>query len=76
MAAIMYKMFFDGSIHLPLSNREANIIEISFGICIAVECWSILENMKRLGFNLLGSITKAFKGFYGALKAVKGENID
>lgn len=73
MSCVMWRMFFNGNINLPISDKQVNIIEIAFGICIAVECWSILENMKRLGFDLLARISKTFKGFWKSYKEIKNE---
>lgn len=74
MSWVAWYLFFDGKIHLPLSSKEVNVISITFGLCIAVECWSILENMKRIGFDLIGQISKTVKGFWRGYKEIKGDS--
>lgn len=71
MGWILWKLFFDAPIKLPFSTKGVNIIQIFFGICIAIESWSILENMKRLGFDLIGRISKTAEGFWQTIKKVK-----
>lgn len=73
MSWIMWRLFFNGEIPMPLSDKAINIIEAAFGLCIAVECWSIIENIKRLGFDLFGEILKAIKGFRSTGKELKGD---
>lgn len=72
MAWLMWKMFFDEGVQLPLSSHTVSIIQIAFGICIAIEGWSIIENMKRLGFDLIAKISNAFVGFWKAFRQIKG----
>lgn len=71
MGWVMWKLFFDAPIPLPFSSKGVNVIQIFFGICIAIECWSILENMKRLGFDLIGRMTKTFKGIWKSINTLK-----
>ncbi|MCZ2393048.1 MAG: phage holin family protein [Chitinophagales bacterium] len=73
MAWLMWFMFFDGTMRFPMSTREFNVINIAFGICIAIECWSILENMKRMGYDLIGAIGKAFKNFWKTYHVIKDD---
>lgn len=70
MSWMMWYLFFDGTVHLPVSTKEVNIISITIGICMAVEMWSVLENMKRLGFDLLAKVRKTFSGFWKAYKNI------
>lgn len=71
MSGGFYFLFFDGTFGLPISTKTFTIIEITFGMCIAVECWSILENFKRLGFDIVGKITNMAKHFWKSFNAVK-----
>lgn len=71
MSYLMWYLVFDGGVQLPVSNKEVNIITVAFGICIAIECWSILENMKRSGYDILGAFRTAFKGFLKTYNEVK-----
>lgn len=71
MSWLVWYLFINGTVQLPMSDISVNIIEISIGICIAIECWSILENMKRLGFDLLAKISRVFKGFWKLFKIIK-----
>lgn len=70
MSWMMWLLFFDGTVQLPVSTKEVNIIGITIGICIAIECWSILENCKRMGFDIIGGIATAFKGFWKSYKTI------
>lgn len=74
MSWLMWYLFFDGTTNLPMSSKEFNIISLAFGICIAIECWSVLENMKRLGYDILGGVGRAFKGFWKGYRDVNGES--
>lgn len=74
MSWLMWYLFFDGTMNLPMSTKDVNIITIAFGICITIECWSVLENLKRMGFDFLGRIGKAFKGFWTGYRDVNGES--
>lgn len=73
MGWFLYKIFLDEPIPIPFSSKGVNVIQIFFGICIAIESWSILENMKRLGFDLIGKISTTFKGFWTAKKQITDE---
>lgn len=73
MSWVMWYLFFDGTVTLPISTKPINIISITIGVCIAVEMWSILENMKRMGFDLLGKIVRTFKTFWKTYNEVTHE---
>lgn len=71
MSYLMYVTFFNGTTGLPMSDKEFNIISICFGLCIAIECWSIIENVKRMGYDLIGALVKVFKGFWNTYEQIK-----
>lgn len=73
MSYVVWILFHNEPIQLPLLTKKLNIIQIAFGICLAIEFWSILENMKRLGFDIIGKINATAKGFWKTTKSIKGE---
>lgn len=73
MSWMMWYLFFDGTVHLPVSTKDVNIISITIGICMAVEMWSVLENMKRLGYDFISKIHNAFTGFWDAFKKISNK---
>lgn len=74
MSWVMWFLFFDGTVHLPVSTKEINIIGITIGICIAIECWSILENMKRMGFDVLEKTMNLFKNLWKHYRTITHGN--
>lgn len=71
MSWVMWFLFFDAPVRLPVSTHDTNVISITIGICIAIEFWSILENAKRMGFDLIGRIVKTFKEFWKGYDEIK-----
>lgn len=71
MSYILYITFFNGTTNLPMSDKEFNIVSITFALCMSVEVWSILENSKRMGYDIIGRLKKAFKEFWNVYDDVK-----
>lgn len=69
---ILYVTFFNGTTGLPMSDKEFNIVSITFALCMSIEIWSILENSKRMGYDVIGKLRKTFKGFWKVVDDVKG----
>lgn len=66
-----YVYMFDKALPMPGSTRAFTIPEIGVGICIAVESWSIIENFKRLGFDLIGKIQNIASKVWNVINTVK-----
>lgn len=64
-------IFFDQKIDLIYSSKQFSIVELTAGICIANEAWSVIENFKRAGWDLIGSITNASKKIWETIKTIK-----
>lgn len=68
------ELFFDKGLGLPGSSKTFAVTEIVTGVCIAIEIWSNLENLKRSGFDVFGIIKKASSQVWSIIKAVKNES--
>lgn len=66
-------VFFIKSFKVSASGRDLTITLIAVGVCIAIEFFSVLENMKRSGFDLIGKIKEGFKNGWGVVRSAKGE---
>lgn len=64
--------FFNTSFSLAYSSKQFTLVELTIGLCICVECWSMLENMKRAGFDLIGKIKLIIKNIWQLINAAKG----
>lgn len=59
---------------VSISDKEWTITLIAQGICIGIEMYSIfLENLKRAGFDIVGSIIGVFKKFNTVKRQIKEE---
>lgn len=56
-----------------LSNRSLGVTELVIGFCFAIEMYSTLvENMKRAGFDIVGKVSAIADSVWGLIKKVKG----
>ncbi len=73
LSYILYSYIFDAQHSIPGSTKTFTIIELTFGVCIAIESWSIIENLKRMGFDIIGKIVSLVKNIRKTVKSVKDE---
>lgn len=66
-------VFFIKSFHISASGAHLTITLVAIGVCIAIEFFSVLENMKRSGFDLIGKAKKGFNQFWDLFRSVKGD---
>lgn len=66
-------VFFIKSFKVSASGRDLTITLVAVGVCIAIEFFSVLENMKRSGFDLIGKIKSGFRTGWGVVKEAKGD---
>ena len=64
-------LFFDKPINLIWSTKTPTLTEIVTGICIAIEVWSNIENFKRMGFDLVGTVGSIAKTGWELFRKVK-----
>jgi hypothetical protein len=57
-------LFFDKKLDLVLSTRQYSIVELTVGVCIAIESWSNIENLKRAGFDVVGQFATLMKNIW------------
>jgi hypothetical protein len=69
-------LFFIKSFSISVSGANLTITLVAIGACIAIEFFSVLENMKRCGFDLLGKISKAAQNVWKIINNVKGQGND
>lgn len=67
-------VFFIKSFKISASGRDLTITLVCVGVCIAIEFFSVLENMKRSGFDLIGKIKSGLRTGWDVFKTAKGEN--
>lgn len=72
LSFVLYVTVFNGVTNLPLSEKEFTIVNIAIGLCMAIEIWSILENFKRSGFDLIGKLMNVFRNFWKVADTVRG----
>lgn len=78
MAAISFTyglelLFFIKSFNVAVSDKKITITLVAVGVCIAIEFFSILENGKRSGFDLLDKIKTTAKNVWNVINTVKGK---
>jgi hypothetical protein len=71
LAWVLTILYFDSVVHLPYSKKDLTVVQIVIGVCIATEAWSNVENFKRLGFDLVGTITNISKTVWGLFRTIK-----
>lgn len=71
LAWVLTILYFDREVRLPYSKKDLTIVQIVIGVCIATEGWSIIENFKRMGFDLVGRVTGAYKAICNIIKTFK-----
>lgn len=64
--------FFNKPFQIAYSTKQFTLVEITIGLCVCVECWSMLENMKRAGFDLIGKVNVIIKNIWQLINAAKG----
>ncbi|MBN8565227.1 MAG: phage holin family protein [Flavobacteriales bacterium] len=69
-------LFFIKSFNLAVSDKQITITLVAVGVCIAIEFFSILENTKRSGFDLIEKINTTAKKVWKTIRNVKGESND
>ena len=67
-------LFFDMPISLYYSTKTFTPAEITTGVCIAIEIWSNIENVKRAGFDIVGKVTGIIKQVWDFKNLVKSGN--
>lgn len=67
----LYDLFFDGKIGLPISTKSFTIVELAIGVCIGIESWSNIENMKRSGVDIVGTVQQAAKKLWQTFNIIK-----
>lgn len=69
-------LFFIKSFSISVSGVNLTITLVAIGVCIAIEFFSVLENMKRCGFDLLGKINTGAQNVWKIINNVKGQSND
>jgi phage-related holin len=68
------KAFFIKTIAITsISDKELTITSIAVVFCFVIEFFSILENLKRSGFDLIGQFKGGAKKIHSLIKSVKGD---
>ena len=68
------KAFFIKSIAITsVSDKELTITSIAVAFSFAIEFFSILENLKRSGFDIIGQFKNGAKKIHSLIKSVKGD---
>lgn len=69
------KAFFIKTIAITsVSDKELTITSIAVAFCFAIEFFSILENLKRSGFDLIGQFKSGAKKIHSLIKSAKGDD--
>ena len=73
-AAIEY-VFFDRKFNFQkFTSKEFGVTELVIGFCFSIELYStIMENMKRAGFDVAAKVSKASESIWALIKKVKGD---
>jgi hypothetical protein len=68
-------VFFDRKFNFSsLTQKELGVTELVVGFCFSIELYStIMENMKRAGFDVVAKITTASDVIWKLIKKVKGQ---
>jgi hypothetical protein len=66
-------VFFIKSFKISASGANLTITLIAVGVCVAIEFFSVLENMKRSGFDLIGKAKKGFSQLWDLFRTAKGD---
>ncbi|HEY1025459.1 MAG TPA: phage holin family protein [Sphingobacteriaceae bacterium] len=67
-------LFFDMPISLYHSTKTFTPAELTTGVCIAIEIWSNIENVKRAGFDVVGKFTNVVKQVWNIRNTIKSGN--
>jgi phosphatidylserine synthase len=66
------KIFFIKMISIEsISSQKLTITIIAVAFCLAIEFFSVIENLKRAGFDLIGSFKKMVKNIKNIIATVK-----
>lgn len=68
-------LFFDKKFEFSnLSSKSVGVTELIIGFCVAIELYStMVENMKRAGFDIVGKVTNAATSLWDVFRKIKGE---
>lgn len=69
-------LFFIKSFNLAVSDKQITVTLVAVGVCIAIEFFSIIENGKRSGFDLIEKINITAKNIWKTIRNIKGETND
>lgn len=64
-------IFFVKSFKIAVSDTNLTITLVAVGGCIAIEFFSVLENMKRAGFDLIAKIKSGAKSVWSVINHIK-----
>ena len=73
ISTIIVQLFYGGSITLVGTSESVTGSELAVALCLFIEFWSILENSKKLGFDVLGKIKNASKKSWATYRSIRGE---
>src|SRR5690606_240318 len=73
-AYIFSVLFFDVPIKLAGSTKHFTAVELITGVCICIEVWSNIENLKRAGFDIVGKISGTAKSVWKVVREIKGND--
>jgi len=73
-AAIEF-VFFDRKFNFQkFTSKEFGVTELVIGFCFSIELYStIMENMKRAGFDVAAKVSKASESILSLIKKIKGK---
>ena len=64
--------FFNKPFDIAYSTKQFTLLELTIGMCVCVECYSMIENMKRAGFDLIRKIKQIINNIWHLIDAAKG----
>lgn len=73
VSTIIVRLFYGGSITLVGTSESVSGAELAVALCLFIEFWSILENAKKLGFDVVGKVQNSIKKSWKIYRGIKGE---
>jgi len=73
VSSAIVRVFFGGSITLFGATESTTGAELAVALCLFIEFWSILENSKKLGFDVISKLQKGAKSAWASFRTLKGE---
>ena len=67
------KFIYTDNISLFGILREFNILQLTLIICSSIEAFSNLENLKRMGFDVIGKVKDSSNKVWEIIRSVKGQ---